>query len=47
MVAQQVGLDVGEFIWSGGDCHVHDRASITRRRERDFEQVRQHPPEQV
>jgi thymidylate synthase len=24
MVAQQVGLDVGDFIWTGGDCHVYD-----------------------
>ena len=24
MVAQQVGLKVGEFIWTGGDCHVYD-----------------------
>lgn len=24
MVAQQVGLEVGEFIWTGGDCHVYD-----------------------
>jgi thymidylate synthase len=24
MVAQQVGLGVGEFIWTGGDCHVYD-----------------------
>jgi thymidylate synthase len=23
MVAQQCGLDVGEFIWSGGDCHIY------------------------
>jgi len=23
MIAQQVGLDVGEFIWSGGDCHIY------------------------
>ncbi len=23
MVAQQVGLDVGEFIWTGGDCHIY------------------------
>jgi thymidylate synthase len=23
MVAQQVGLDVGEFIWTGGDCHLY------------------------
>ena len=24
MVAQQVGLEVGDFIWTGGDCHVYD-----------------------
>ncbi|WNB84896.1 thymidylate synthase [Cellulomonas sp. ATA003] len=24
MVAQQVGLEVGEFIWTGGDCHIYD-----------------------
>ena len=24
MVAQQVGLDVGDFIWTGGDCHIYD-----------------------
>jgi thymidylate synthase len=24
MIAQQVGLDVGEFIWTGGDCHIYD-----------------------
>ncbi len=23
MIAQQVGLDVGEFIWTGGDCHIY------------------------
>ena len=23
MIAEQVGLDVGEFIWSGGDCHIY------------------------
>src|SRR5690625_3040801 len=23
MVAQQVGLEVGEFIWTGGDCHIY------------------------
>lgn len=24
MLAQQCDLDVGEFIWSGGDCHIYD-----------------------
>ena len=24
MVAQQTGLEVGEFVWTGGDCHVYD-----------------------
>jgi len=23
MVAQQCDLDVGDFIWSGGDCHIY------------------------
>jgi thymidylate synthase len=23
MVAQQTGLEVGEFIWVGGDCHIY------------------------
>ena len=24
MVAQQVGLEVGDFVWTGGDCHIYD-----------------------
>ena len=24
MLAQQAGLEVGEFIWAGGDCHIYD-----------------------
>lgn len=24
MIAQQVGLEPGDFIWTGGDCHVYD-----------------------
>ena len=24
MVAQQCSLDVGEFIWTGGDCHLYN-----------------------
>ena len=23
MVAQQTGLEVGDFIWTGGDCHIY------------------------
>ncbi len=23
MVAEQTGLEVGEFIWTGGDCHIY------------------------
>ena len=23
MIAQVCGLNVGEFIWSGGDCHIY------------------------
>ncbi|KAA0023743.1 thymidylate synthase [Antrihabitans cavernicola] len=24
MVAQQTGLELGDFIWTGGDCHIYD-----------------------
>ncbi|WP_136610787.1 thymidylate synthase [Sinomonas albida] len=24
MMAQQLGLNVGEFVWTGGDCHIYD-----------------------
>lgn len=24
LIAQQCNLNVGEFIWSGGDCHIYD-----------------------
>ncbi|GAA4783972.1 thymidylate synthase [Corynebacterium canis] len=24
MFAQQAGVQVGEFIWTGGDCHIYD-----------------------
>ena len=23
MIAQQAGLDVGDFVWTGGDCHIY------------------------
>src|SRR3954471_13777529 len=37
MVAQQVGLDVGEFIWTGGDCHIYDNhvAQVTEQLTRE------------
>nr|WP_246318697.1 thymidylate synthase [Leifsonia psychrotolerans] len=24
LVAAQTGLEVGEFVWTGGDCHIYD-----------------------
>jgi thymidylate synthase len=24
LVAEQVGLSVGDFVWTGGDCHIYD-----------------------
>ena len=24
MVAEQTGLEPGEFVWTGGDCHIYD-----------------------
>lgn len=24
MVAQQTGLETGDFVWTGGDCHIYD-----------------------
>lgn len=24
IIAEQVGLDVGELVWTGGDCHIYD-----------------------
>lgn len=24
MIAEQVGLKPGEFVWTGGDCHIYD-----------------------
>jgi len=24
MIAQQTGLELGDFVWTGGDCHVYD-----------------------
>jgi thymidylate synthase len=24
MIAQQLGLELGEFVWTGGDVHIYD-----------------------
>ena len=32
MLAQQCDLDVGDFVWTGGDCHIYSN---------HFEQVRE------
>ena len=28
MLAQQCDLDLGDFIWTGGDCHIYDNHVI-------------------
>lgn len=38
MLAQQAGLEVGEFIWTGGDCHIYDN-----HREQVAEQLSREP----
>lgn len=37
MVAQQTDLAVGEFIWTGGDCHIYDnhRSQVNEQLTRD------------
>ncbi|MBJ8344130.1 thymidylate synthase [Antrihabitans sp. YC2-6] len=45
MVAQQTGLEPGEFIWTGGDCHIYDNhvQQVTTQLERepfDFPQLK-------
>jgi thymidylate synthase len=38
MIAAQTGLGVGEFIWTGGDCHIYDN-----HREQVAEQLSREP----
>jgi thymidylate synthase len=38
LVAAQVGLEVGDFIWTGGDCHIYDN-----HREQVAEQLSREP----
>lgn len=37
MVAQQAGLEVGDFVWTGGDCHIYDNhvTQVTEQLSRD------------
>lgn len=37
MIAAQTGLEVGEFVWTGGDCHIYDNhiEQVTEQLSRD------------
>ncbi|MGV8896678.1 MAG: thymidylate synthase [Rhodoglobus sp.] len=37
LVAAQVGLEVGDFVWTGGDCHIYDNhvEQVTEQLSRD------------
>ncbi|WP_291057170.1 thymidylate synthase [Herbiconiux sp.] len=37
LVAAQTGLEVGDFVWTGGDCHIYDNhvEQVRRQLERD------------
>jgi thymidylate synthase len=38
LVAEQTGLEVGDFVWTGGDCHIYDNHL-----EQVTEQLTRHP----
>lgn len=42
MVAQQTGLEPGEFIWSGGDCHIYSN-HVEQVREQLSREARPYP----
>ncbi len=42
MMAAQAGLDVGEFVWTGGDCHIYDN-HVEQVREQLRREPRQYP----
>jgi thymidylate synthase len=37
MMAAQAGLGVGDFVWTGGDCHIYDNhvEQVTTQLQRD------------
>ena len=42
MFAQQAGLEVGEFVWTGGDCHIYDN-HVEQVREQLSREARPYP----
>ena len=42
MMAAQANLSVGEFIWTGGDCHIYDN-HVEQVREQLCRQPRAYP----
>ncbi|WP_150461793.1 thymidylate synthase [Nesterenkonia ebinurensis] len=42
MLAQQAGLEPGEFIWTGGDCHIYDN-HVEQVREQLSREARPYP----
>jgi thymidylate synthase len=42
MMAAQAGLAVGEFVWTGGDCHIYDN-HVEQVREQLSRQARAYP----
>lgn len=52
MFAQQAGLEVGEFIWTGGDCHIYNnhQQQVQEQLSRDprpYPQLRLHKAEDL
>ncbi len=48
MFAQQAGLDVGDLIWTGGDCHIYNNhfdqvKEQLSRTPREYPQLKLHP----
>lgn len=52
MVARQTGLELGDFIWTGGDCHIYDNhvEQVTEQLSRtpfDFPELRLRPADSL
>jgi thymidylate synthase len=45
MMAQQAGLDVGDFVWTGGDCHLY--ANLLEQVELQLSRDERPPPKLV